>query len=618
MPSISEIIDSVSVPSLIKDEVIKDGIFEKSGTQPVYYSGGFTVVFPVTTHNDKWAFRCWHTEMGNVRDRFKIISDYINGLNSPYFCDFYYCDNGLVVDGKLFPTTRMKWVNGDTINEYISKNSNDKDKLLSLAEKFLAMIDFMHKHHIAHGDLQHGNIIIENNDIKLVDYDSLYVPGLDGYSDIIVGKAEFQHPHRSKLKITSEKLDYFSELVIYLSIIAVAYEPSLIKEFSIQDSLLFQASDWSDFETSKIFKAFNRISNENIPVLLSILIDYLKEDNINNLRPFTEVWMELLKEPIIKSFVCGNEDDIVFLNQETSINWEVENFNSITINDIVIPNGQTNYSMIFTSDTELVLSVKNGLHKIENRKCIKVVDTPKISFKADKNKLKKTEQGIEPLCLQWSVTNASSVSVVANGKVLSRAKQNDKFETNPKEDCVYELIAIGLDNKTEFKSKLQIDVREPAKVEFSSDKIFTLPGVPVIISWSLTGAKNIKLNGTNVPNEGKSQFTSKKNRIYKLTFEDEFGKQSREIEVKMLPLPVIDTIHVKTPEIFQTVYIHTPSFTISNLPSIPNVELDFVNLDKIDMPDFKDSGLFVELPKTPQVKLMTKITNFLKRIFKAN
>ena len=618
MPSISEIIDSVSVPSLIKDEVIKNGIFEKSGSEPVYYSGGFTVVFPVTTPNDKWAFRCWHTEMGNVRERFKVISDHINGLNSPYFCDFYYCDNGLVVDGKLFPTTRMKWVNGNTINEYIIKNSKHKEKLLSLAEKFLAMTEFLHSHKIAHGDLQHGNIIIENDEIKLVDYDSLFVPGLEGQSDIITGKAEFQHPNRSKLKIASEKLDYFSELVIYLSIVAIAYSPSLLDEFSIQDSLLFQSSDWQDFENSHIFKALKDIRNDDITLLLSILVDYLTENDINKLRPFSKVWKELLKKPVIKSFVCGNVDGMVFRNQETTINWDIENFSSVTINGIVIPGGQKNYSKKFSTDTELVLSVKNGLHKIEQSKRIKVVEAPKITFNANKKKLKKTEQGIEQLYLNWRVKNASSVSVVSNGQVLSTEKQHDKFETNPNADIIYELVAIGLDNQTEFKSKLEIAVREPAKVEFTADKLFTLPNVPVIISWNLTNAKNVKLNGTKVPVKGKSNFTTEQDEIYRLSFEDEFGKHSKEIEIKILPLPVIETIMVETPKTYTAVDIQVPSLAISNVPNIPNIQLDFVNLGMVEIPDLKDSGVFVELPKTPQIKLMTRMSKFVKRIFSKN
>ena len=618
MPSISEIIDSISIPSLIQDEVIRNGNFEKSGNEQIYYSGGFTVVFPVTTQHGKWAFRCWHTEIGNVRDRFKIISKYINNLNSPYFCSFYYCDNGIVVEGKHFPTTRMKWVNGENINEYLTKNSNNKDKLLSLAEKFLAMIEFLHDHKIAHGDLQHGNIIIENDNLKLVDYDSIFVPGLEGYSDIITGKAEFQHPKRKYLKVTSEKLDYFSELVIYLSIIAIAYKPSLLDTYSIDDSLLFQASDWMDFENSKIFKALSDIKNDDITLLLSILKDYLKEDNINRLQPFYELWKELVKEPIINSFVCGNVDGIAFRNQETEIKWETENFNFISINDTILPIDQTNCSIKFTNDTEIILCVKNGLHKIEQRKRIKVVDAPIIKFNSSKKKLKKTEQGIESLFLNWDVKRASTVTILCNGEVISSVKSSDKFEINPSNDSVYELIAIGLDNKTEFRSKIEIVIREPAKVEFTSDKIFTFPSVPITISWNLTNAKNVYLNGTNIPDKGKSSFTIQKDEIYQLSFEDDFGKHEKAIEVKMLPLPVIKTIMIETPKILTDFDIQVPSLAISQIPNIPNIQMDFVNLYMMPIPDLKENGIFIELHKTPQINLMTRISNFIKRIFTKN
>lgn len=618
MPSIIDIIDSVSNPPLIKDKVVKDGTFERHNGNLVYYTGGFTVVFPVSTKHEKWAFRCWHTEIGNVRERFKTISGYINKLKSSYFCDFYYCDEGLVVDGKIFPTTRMKWINGDSINEFIRKNSNNKEKLLSLAEKFLAMTEFLHENRIAHGDLQHGNIIIENDEIKLVDYDSLYVPGLDGQSDIIIGKAEFQHPKRSRLKIVSEKLDYFSELVIYLSIIAIAHKPSILEEYSIDDSLLFQANDWQDLENSNIFRTLNDIPNDDITLLLFILKDYLKENDINNLQPFSKIWKELLKEPKINSFNCGKVDGVVFRNLDTEITWECENFNSISINGVEIPINKTNYYKKFSNNAEIKLCLKNGLHYIEQSKRIKVVDAPRIKFDSNKTKLKKIDDDIETLILNWRVENASSVSVLCDGKVLSTAMSSDNYETNPSNDSVYELIAIGLDNKTEFRDTIEVSIREPAKVEFSSDKMYTLPGVPITISWNLVRANNIKLNGQVVSNIGEATFSPKKGKVYKLTYEDEFGKQSRELKVKMLPLPIIETILVETPKIDATVNVQIPDLIPPNTLKIPDIQLSFADLNMIEISNIEESETILKLPAKYRTKLVKRISNFLKRIFTKN
>lgn len=617
MPSISEILDSVSVPSLIRDRVIKNGYFEKSGRGIIYYSGGFTVVLPVNVNGKRWAFRCWHTEMGNVRKRFQIISHYINNFDSTYFCKFFYCDSGLVVDGKVYPTTRMDWVDGETINQYIINNASNKELLLSLADKFLKMIQYLHKYHIAHGDLQHGNIIIDaTGEIKLVDYDSLFVPGLEGELDLITGKAEYQHPKRKQAKIISEKLDYFSELVIYLSIIAVAYNPSIIQKFSIDDSLLFQADDWIDFENRPIYEALKNIGIDDISILVDILADYLKEDNIYNLKVFTDLWKILIKEPVIHSFICGNIDGIVYRDMETSITWDAENIGKLSLNSIDLPCDQTNYKMIFSEDTDISLVIRNGIHVVEQIKHIKVVDVPTVHFFADKYKLKNTQNGIESCKLRWSVSNGSSVILKCGDKSLSTKINNGEFEVHPSTDSVYELIVIGLDKKTEFKSTVTVLVRKPANVSFSSDKLFTFPGVPITISWDIKGGKNVCLNGKNVGLKGNAVFTPDKDEQYKLSYEDDFGIYSSKLTVRMLPLPYIKSILVDTPNINKTVSIKYTTPQFHGIPDLPSVEAAYVNINMPDIPDLNNSGIFVSSPDIPKETLTEKISRFLKNVFR--
>ena len=98
------------------------------------------------------------------------------------------------------------------------------------------MAKTLHTHQISHGDLQDGNILLKLNgtdvEIKLIDYDSLFVPSLGGYPDSIVGLPEFQHPHRMAGGGTANaKVDYFSELVIYLSFRSLAEKPALWSQF---------------------------------------------------------------------------------------------------------------------------------------------------------------------------------------------------------------------------------------------------------------------------------------------------------------------------------------------------------------------------------------------------
>lgn len=283
-----DIVDIVQVPALIKDDFIKTGnvVLDERGN-PIHYTGGFAVVFPFLVNNKKWAFRCWYNNVGNIGKRLKILSDELNRIKLPYFCQFYYSEQGIIIDGGVKPTTRMLWVDGVNLKEYICLNSHNSEKLKDLAAKFLSMCRDLHKAKISHGDLQHGNIIIDHQDrIFLIDYDSMYVPALKGEKDIITGLAAYQHPARIQRKniYAHEKLDYFSELIIYLSIIAISENSNLIELFDILDSdnLLFTKEDFANIETSKIYSQLRKLGVE-VNNLLDILVSYLKTDSIDKL-----------------------------------------------------------------------------------------------------------------------------------------------------------------------------------------------------------------------------------------------------------------------------------------------------------------------------------------------
>ena len=288
---IQDIINSVSVPALIKDEFVKRGTFArlKNGDLQACV-GGFSIVFPVVVDGVEWAFRCWHTTVDDSESRYRHIGLYLNQLNIPYFCSFSYASQGIVVNGRTWATTRMRWVDGLTIKEYICRNVRDSQKITRLADSFLKMCLTLHEHHIAHGDLQHGNIIVSGSgNLYLVDYDSLYVPSMrSDFRDVITGLVDYQHPSRKSNRVSSDRLDFFSELVIYLSIIAIAEKPSLVNDYKVQDTeaLLFKAEDYADFRGSKIYRELSGLSS-TVRQYLSLLESYLKESDISALQPFT-------------------------------------------------------------------------------------------------------------------------------------------------------------------------------------------------------------------------------------------------------------------------------------------------------------------------------------------
>lgn len=291
MITIPDIITSVeNKAALVKDKHVLQGNFLRTPQGRLYHcAGGFSVVFPYTTETgEKWAFRCWHAEMSNTQKRYESISNAIKKSQLPFLTDFIYEKEGIVVNGVTYPTIRMKWVEGLPLKEYIYKNRMSRGILNNLADSFLQMTREMHTRSLAHGDLQHGNIIVDSSGaIHLIDYDSFYCPALKGERDYVTGLPDYQHPARKTNKTTSEKIDFFSELIIYISIKAIAEYTSLFDEYKVKDSdsLLFTQKDYSNLTDSKIYKNLSTRGTE-FRELLSILKQYLEVTDINKLEPF--------------------------------------------------------------------------------------------------------------------------------------------------------------------------------------------------------------------------------------------------------------------------------------------------------------------------------------------
>ena len=237
LPSCSDYSTSISVKELIKAPKLSGGAPEIYKNKPIRYAGGFCIVFPYIVGNNKYAVRCWHAYLEGAKERTKKIAESLKKLHLPYFVGFEYVDNGIATSTGVQPIVIMDWVDAKPLKTYIEENLGRQDILCQLADSFLKMTKDLHDNNISHGDLQHGNIMVKSNgEIVLVDYDSMYVPELDGWTDEISGLVGYQHPARWANKFLSPKADYFSEMIIYVSIIALSQLPELWKDFKIKDS----------------------------------------------------------------------------------------------------------------------------------------------------------------------------------------------------------------------------------------------------------------------------------------------------------------------------------------------------------------------------------------------
>jgi len=148
----------------------------------------------------------------------------------------------------------------------------------------------------AHGDLQHGNILInKSGELVVIDYDSMYVAELKGLPDNVKGLPGYQHPARQKNKAISPKLDYFSESVIYTSLVVYSEMPQLWNKYKDTEDLLFSKEDFLNPNQSEIIKTLSKSNNKLIADLTTKMKESLQENSIDNLCCLEEILIDKKK-----------------------------------------------------------------------------------------------------------------------------------------------------------------------------------------------------------------------------------------------------------------------------------------------------------------------------------
>jgi hypothetical protein len=158
----------------------------------------------------------------------------------------------------------MEWVQGEPLSAFIERHLGNRSTLLSLARRWVEMVKALQQACIAHGDLQHGNVLVVEGQLRLIDYDGMYVPALRGEGSHEVGHRNYQHPLRTESDF-GPYLDNFSAWVVYVSLIALAADSGLWKQFGGGDeSLLFRRRDFEQPEASDVLRALERHREEQI------------------------------------------------------------------------------------------------------------------------------------------------------------------------------------------------------------------------------------------------------------------------------------------------------------------------------------------------------------------
>ena len=251
--------------SCFADEELRGAKIETNAIGlPHAASGTFASVYKATSGNTSWAVRCFLSNRPEQKSRYKHISDFVLFDNLDATVDFYYLDKGIKVKGKWYPCLKMSWVDGLTLDRYVDQTYSDTTKMTQLLKGFHQMVGELEGAGIAHGDLQHGNIIVTDSGLRLVDYDALFVPALAGLKNLEFGHPNYQHPKRSENHF-DQTVDNFSRWLIHASIFCIAIDPTLYKDLHGGDEcVLFKRKDLWDPDHSPVFERLLNHESQHI------------------------------------------------------------------------------------------------------------------------------------------------------------------------------------------------------------------------------------------------------------------------------------------------------------------------------------------------------------------
>ncbi len=228
-------------------------------------TGNFASVYRLTKGKQDVAVRCFFRDVADARQRYAAISRHLEMKPLPYMVGFHHLHHGIRIRGQFFPILKMDWVEGRLLDRFLQESLKNPAAIRKLADKWKAMAACLVTSGIAHGDLQHGNVFIgPGGEIRLVDYDGMYIPSLHGMSSHELGHPNYQHPGRDD-KLFGPSADNFSHWVIYTTLLALSDQPGLWDELEAGDEkLLLGRADYENPGASPALRLMEAECSEDV------------------------------------------------------------------------------------------------------------------------------------------------------------------------------------------------------------------------------------------------------------------------------------------------------------------------------------------------------------------
>ena len=223
----------------------------------------------------EWAVKVFTDADASRAARYAALARRLRAHPVPEIVPFELQEAGIVVDGRAAPLVKMPWQDALPLDRYVARHRADAVRMRALADAWADLLARMEAADIAHGDLQHGNILVVDDDVdalpevrsgealngaapkasaprpvfRLVDLDAAVAPGAPPPSE--AGHRNYAHPDRGAGDVAAHP-DRFPALVVYTALRALEGHPALWHDHDTGENLLFRADDLLDPDASPL------------------------------------------------------------------------------------------------------------------------------------------------------------------------------------------------------------------------------------------------------------------------------------------------------------------------------------------------------------------------------
>lgn len=219
---------------------------------PAAATGQNAIVFDADGVDGRTALRCFTSVPVRGDDAYRRLE----AMDLPdVVVPVRWYDDALVVNGARWPVVTMPWIVGDPLHRWVGDHLHLPARIAALADGWVEACRLLAASGVAHGDLQHGNVLVTPDDrIRFIDFDGvlLFDPASGTHltgPPSEVGHPNYQHPQRIEDGHVSRFVDTFSALLIHTTLRALVTDAGLWTHHRGENLVLAQ-SDLIEPESS--------------------------------------------------------------------------------------------------------------------------------------------------------------------------------------------------------------------------------------------------------------------------------------------------------------------------------------------------------------------------------